>query len=83
MLYPTAFAHSPKKTGNSYVVGFDTDADALAIASANCEELEADIDFVLCNFVENPPFKGNARATTPAALVFLNGCIAFSCLKGE
>lgn len=44
------------------MVGFDTDPDALAIATANCEELEAEIDFVRCNFIENPPFKGQSSS---------------------
>ena len=56
---------------SSHVVGFDIDADALKIARSNCECLESNIEFVLCdvtdtNFllrpgcvdtvVMNPPF---------------------------
>ena len=62
----------PLLTGrSSHVVGFDIDSDAVKVARSNCECLETNVDFVLCdvtdtNFllrqgcvdtiVMNPPF---------------------------
>eukprot|EP00037_Helgoeca_nana_P025219 m.273580 g.273580 ORF g.273580 m.273580 type:complete len:236 (-) comp26885_c1_seq7:3703-4410(-) len=37
--------------GSGYTVGIDIDADALAIAARNCEEMEIPMDFVQCDLI--------------------------------
>lgn len=38
--------------GSEHVVGFELDVDAIEIARATCEEMEVEVDFVLCDVVK-------------------------------
>lgn len=79
--------------GSDHVLGIDMDTDALEQAQSNCEELEADVDFIQtiitdewkmpvsagkCDTViTNPPF-GAARGCKGADMKFLKAALSLN-----